>query len=143
MLNQGADTCIEMPVDLNEILAVLNAVLRREERLNGWYAGTLLPCINHKELFIDPLRRKVGMRGQTVDLARREYEVLYLLASNPGIVITRDQIYSHIWKEESNVDTSIVTDCISSLRRKLGLPHKDTDYIQTVFKVGYRFAESE
>jgi len=142
MLGQGADTCIEMPADLNEILAVLNAVMRREERLNGWYTGKLLPCIEHKELFIDPLRRRVRMRGQVVDLTRKEYDVLYLLASHPGTAINREQIYSHIWKAERNIDTSIVTDCISSLRQKLGLHPKDIDYIQTVFRVGYRFAES-
>lgn len=143
MLGQGADTCIEMPVDLREILAVLNAVLRREERLNGWYAGNLLPCIEHKELFIDPLRRTVKMRGQTIDLTRKEYEILYLLASNPGVALDRDQIYSHIWKAERSMDTSIVTEHISSLRQKLGLHSKDTDYIQTVFGVGYRFAETQ
>jgi len=142
MLRQGADICIDMPVDLSEILAVLNAVLRREERLNGWYTGRLLLCIEYKELFIDPLRRKVRMRGQAVDLTRKEYDVLYLLASNPGAAVSRDQIYSHVWGSERNVDTSIVTDCISSLRQKLGLHPKDTDYIKTVFRVGYRFAES-
>ncbi len=143
MLGRGADTCIEMPVDLREILAVLNAVLRREERLNGWYAGNLSPCIEHKELLIDPLRRTVKMRGQTVGLTRKEYEILYLLASNPGVVINRDQIYSHIWRAERSIDVSIVTDYISSLRQKLGLCSKDTEYIQTVFRVGYRFAESQ
>jgi len=142
MLDQGADTCIEMPVDLKEILAVLNAVLRREERLNGWYAGNLSPCIEHMELFIDPLRRIVKMRGQTISLTRKEYEILYLLANNPGVVINRDQIYSRIWKEERSIGASIVTEHISSLRQKLGLHSKDTDYIQTVFGVGYRFADS-
>lgn len=82
------------------------------------------------------------MRGQAVDLTRKEYDVLYLLVSNPGTAVSRDQIYSHVWGSERNVDTSIVTDCISSLRQKLGLHTKDTDYIKTVFRVGYRFAES-
>lgn len=141
MLNQGADTCIEMPVDLNEILAVLNAVLRRSKQLNGLSSGKLLPCIKHKELWIDPLHRIVTMRGHPVDLTRKEYEVLYLLASNPGVVMTRDQIYSRIWKEERHMVTSIVTDHVSSLRQKLGLHAKDPDYIQTVFGVGYRFTK--
>ena len=143
MLNHGADTCIENPVDPSEILAVLNAVLRRGERLNGLHLGNLLPCIEHRELLIDPLRRKVKMRGYPINLTHKEYEILYLLASNPGTVINREQIYSRIWKEERYVVTSIVTDHISSLRQKLGLHAKDTDYIQTVFGVGYRFAKSK
>ena len=143
MLNQGADICIEIPVDLSEILAVLNAVLRRSEQLNRSSTGTLLPCIEHKELLIDPLRRKVMMRGHLMELTRKEYEVLYLLASSPGVVMTREQIYSRIWKEERHMVTSIVTDHVSSLRQKLGLNAKDSDYIQTVFGVGYRFTKSQ
>ena len=141
MLNQGADTCIEMLVDLSEILAVLNTVLRRSKQLNLLSSGELLPCIKHKELWIDPLHRIVTMRGHPVDLTRKEYEVLYLLASNPGVVMTREQIYSRIWKEERHMVTSIVTDHVSSLRQKLGLHAKDPDYIQTVFGVGYRFTK--
>lgn len=118
-------------------------MLRREERWNGLHSGHLLPCIEHSELLIDPLRRKVKMRGRSVDLTRKEYEIPYLLASNPGTVISREQIYSQIWKEERYMAASVVTDHISSLRQKLRLPAKDTDYIQTVFGVGYRFAKSK
>ena len=68
MLNQGADACVELPVDLREILAILNAVLRREGRIKFVHTGALMPCIEYKELFIDPLRRQVKMRGQIVCL---------------------------------------------------------------------------
>lgn len=143
MLDHGADTCVEMPVGLSEILAILNAVLRREERLKYLHNGNLLPCIEYKELFIDPLRRKVRMQGRAVSLTSKEFDILHLLANNPGTIFTKEQIYSHIWKMEEALGTSSVTDHMSSLRQKLGLHAKDNEYIQTVFKVGYRFAESE
>lgn len=141
MLDQGADACIELPVDVSEILAVLNSVLRREGRLKCVRTGDLLPCIKHRELFIDPLRREVRMRGQPINLTPKEFDLLHLLANSPGVVFSREQIYSHIWKAQDSLGVSTVSDHISSLRQKLGLHPKDSDYIQTVFRVGYRFAE--
>lgn len=142
MLDQGADACIELPVDLSEILAILNSVLRREIRLKCVRTGSLLPCIEHKELFIDPLRRKVKMRERPISLTPKEFDLLYLLANSPSIVFSKEQIYSHIWKSQDSLGASIVADHVSSLRQKLGLHSKDKEYIQTVFRVGYRFAES-
>ena len=141
MLDQGADVCVELPVDLREILALLNAALRREERIRYVHTGNLLPCIEHKELFIDPLRRHVRMRGHTVCLTPKEFDLLYLLANSPGVVFSKEQIYSHIWKADGYLGISTVSDHISSLRQKLGLQPKNKEYIQTIFKVGYRFAD--
>lgn len=141
MLDQGADVCVQLPVDQSEILAILNSVMRREGRLRCVRTGSLLPCIEHKELFIDPLRREVRMRGQTINLTPKEFDLLHLLANSPGVVFSREQIYSHIWKARDDLGISTVSDHISSLRQKLGLHPKDNDYIRTVFRVGYRFAE--
>lgn len=142
MLDQGADACVELPVDLSEILAILNAVMRREGRLRCLHAGSLLPCIEHKELLIDPLRRIVRMRGKPIHLTPKEFDLLYLLANSPGLVFSKEQIYSRIWKAQGELGGTSVSDHISSLRQKLGLHPKDSEYIQTVFKVGYRFSES-
>lgn len=68
MLDLGADTCVELPVDLKEIVSILNAALRREGRLKFVHPGSLLPRIEYKELLIDPLRRQVRMRGKSIDL---------------------------------------------------------------------------
>ena len=83
------------------------------------------------------------MWEQLIVLTHTEYKILYMLASNPGTTFSRQQIYSSIWKEAGDTGTSIVTDHISSLRRKLGLLPRTEEYIKTVYKVGYRFAESE
>ncbi len=140
LLDHGADACVEMPVDLCEILAILNAVLRREEKLRYGDTTNLSPLIAYKDLLIDPSQHMVKMRGRIVTLTLKEFDILYLLATNPGIVFTKEQIYTHIWKETASVGAAIVFDHISSLRKKLRLPPRDTEYIQTVYKVGYRFA---
>jgi DNA-binding response OmpR family regulator len=138
-LNRGADVCLEKPVDAEEVAAVINAALRRAARLQR-KGIKLAPCIIHKEMTIDPLRRAVVMRGQTVNLTAREFDILYLLASYPGIVFSKGQIYKHVWNEDYKFATTSVTDLISSLRRKLGLNIRDKQYIQTIYNSGYRFA---
>lgn len=141
MLDHGADACVELPVDLSEILSILNAVLRREDRLKFLHTANMLPCIEYKELFIDPLRRIVKMRGQEIQLTPKEFDILHLLANKPGVVFTKEQIYFQIWQVDEMIGTSSVPGHIYSLRQKLGLLPKNADYIQTVFGVGYRFAK--
>lgn len=138
MLDHGADTCIEIPADPVEIVSVVNAVLRRGEQAGGTFTN-LLPCITYKDLFINPWNREVRMRDQIVMLTHTEYEILYMLASNPGITFKRKQIYASIWREESDIGASIVTNHMSALRQKLGLLPSDKEYIETIYKVGYRF----
>ena len=138
-LNMGADMCITQPVDIVELLALINAVLRREVRLTQSRFGRLLPCIKHRDLFIDPLQRCVKMQGKDVGLTAKEFDILHLLASNPGRVLTKEEIYNHVWKYEYNGGANI-NDYICSLRKKLNIHVQDKDYIQTVFGVGYRFA---
>lgn len=142
MLDLGADVCVEVPVSLREIIAIISAVLRREGRIKCASTGSLLPCVRYKELFIDPLRRIAKMQGQAVHLTPTEFDLLYLLASNPGVVFSRGQIYTQIWGVEDKLGLSSVSDHISSLRQKLGLRSRDDEYIQTVYRIGYRFADA-
>ena len=143
MLDHGADACVECPVEPNEILSIINAVLRRDERMEHIHLGKLLPCIEYKDLFLDPLRREAKMRGQAVKLTRKEFDILHLLANHSGTALTREQIYSRVWKVQKDFTASIVADHISSIRQKLGLCANDIEYIQTVSRVGYRFADME
>lgn len=138
-LNRGADVCLEKPVDPNEVLAVVNAALRRALRLQR-KAIHLAPRITHGEMTIDPLQRIVVMEGRRVELTAKEFDVLYLLASYPGAVFSKAQIYKYAWNDDYSYATTGVTDLISSIRRKLGLSLKDKRYIQTMYNAGYRFA---
>lgn len=138
ILNRGADICLEKPLDEREVLAVINAVLRRSARfVRG--PVKLAPCIVRKDLSIDPLRRAVIMEGRQVTLTSKEFDILYFLASYPGIVFSKDQIYEYVWNDDPQFDTTTVFSHISALRKKLGLGPKDTRYIETVFGTGYRF----
>ncbi len=137
-MNHGADVCLEKPLDSREVLAVINAALRRSSRfVKG--PEKLAPCLVRRELTIDPLRRTVIMEDRLVKLTPKEFDILYFLASYPGIVFTKDQIYEHVWNDDSQFATTNVFDHISALRKKLGLSSKDARYIETVFGTGYRF----
>ena len=140
MLDHGADTCIEIPADPVEVASVVNAVLRRGEQANGAFTN-LLPCISCKDLFINPWSREVRMRDRVIVLTHTEYEILYMLASNPGVTFRKKQIYASIWREERDIGTGVVTNHMSALRQKLGIPSCDKEYIETIHKVGYRFVK--
>ncbi len=134
MLKRGADHCVDSPLNAREILAVIDTVLRRNKSVNA---------IEYKELTINKSLRSVTMRGKPVALTRKEYEVLCLLASHPGAVLTKAEIYSSVWKAVYDPKSTNVSDQISALRGKLGLSRKDTTYIHTVIGIGYRFGDIE
>lgn len=133
MLKRGADYCIDKPIIAQEVLAVMDAMLRRNRPMN---------TVEYKELTINMSCRTVTMRGEAVTLTRKEYEVLCFLAKNAGIVLTKEEIYCAVWKSSYDPNSTNVADQISSLRFRLGLDRKDTTYIQTVIGVGYRFGQS-
>jgi two-component system response regulator VanR len=139
ILNLGADACLEKPFDHQEIIATVNAVLRRADRLAHPKPFHPSPQIECGELTIDPMRRNVNIDGKSVNLTVKEFDILYLLASYPGVVFSKAQIYERIWGEEYLYPSTSVSDLISSMRRKLGLDPRGGRYIQTVFGAGYRF----
>lgn len=142
-LRRGADACVDSPINAEEALAVINTVLRREQRIVRLKLGRTLPRIIHKKLVIDPMRRTVEMQKEPIHLTAKEFDVLLLLASKAGAVLTKEEIYEAVWNAERDYMGTQVSDHIFTLRRKLGLGKKDQGYIQTVFGVGYRFATSE
>lgn len=142
-LNLGIDICLEKPLYAEEVLAVINAALRRADRLSHPKPIRSAPKIERSTLMIDPLRRSVSIDGRPVELTVKEFDILHLLASYPGVVFSKAQIYERVWNEEYLYPSTSVSDMISSLRRKLGLDPKKGRYIQTVFGAGYRFVNPE
>ena len=84
-------------------------------------------------------RRQVLQDGEEVNLTRLEYSTLVFLASNPGIILTRTQIFEAVWNMDSDSCHSSVVNVIYNLRKKIEPDSKNPTYIKTVLGVGYKF----
>ena len=139
ILSSGATVCAQKPIDLHRCVAQSNALIPRlymesEHPEKQYYTLTF-----GTDLIIDPLHRQVLSKGSLLKLTRKEFNMLHFLASHPGQVFTREQLYTRIWRCDSdfNVDEAVRSH-IKFLRRKLASSGKE--YIQTVWGIGYRFA---
>lgn len=138
----GADLCLDAPAFVEELIEATRAQFRRYYELNRIaQLREVDMAIRRKALMIDPQRRSVTMHGRPVYLSAKEFEVLYFLACNPGVVLSKERIYEHVWEEERHYGSLSVADHISAIRKKLGLSPMDKEYIETIYHVGYRFVE--
>ena len=96
--------------------------------------------LSFRGLEIRQHQRKVFQDGQEVNLTRLEYSTLVFLASNPGIVLTREQIFEAVWNMDSDSCHSSVINVIYNLRKKIEPDSKKPTYIKTVLGVGYKFS---
>ena len=94
-----------------------------------------IPILQHGELLIDPQCCTATLAGKVLQLFPKEFETLYLLAQYPNWVLSPQQIYEHVWKEDPIDCDHIVRNTICQLRRKLARP----ELIQTVVGYGYKF----
>lgn len=137
ILMAGASACLTKPLDLQECAAQVNALL------NLYFATSEKSAIRTiaygTEFVIDPEFRTVFLEGKLIKLSRREFDLLFFLASHDKQVFSRQQLYEQVWGYDpySFVD-DVVRACVKHLRRKLGPTGRD--YVQTVRGVGYRFA---
>ena len=92
-----------------------------------------------EELYIDKCKRLVVRNENEIELTYTEFEILLLLAQNPGIVFSKEQIYDSVWKEPYFGDYNIVMSHIRNIREKIEDNPSKPVYIQTVWGVGYRF----
>lgn len=136
VLKLGADDFIPKPFDNTEVLARIEAQLRRYKKFSGAEAGEVLTW---GDLVLDRESVTVTAAGREVSLTAREFEILALLMSHPKKVFTREQIYQQVWGEEYMGDDNTVNVHISNLRSKLG----ETEYIKTVWGIGFKMAERE
>ena len=95
--------------------------------------------LQHNGIVIDLERREVIRNGKKVGMTYTEFEILQLLAKNPGRVLSKEQIYDVVWKESYSGDYNIVMSHIRNLREKIEDNPSKPIYIQTVWGVGYRF----
>ena len=137
VLRLGADDFIPKPFDNAEVLARIEAQLRRYKKFSGLSGGTIL-CWG--ELTLDRERIIVSVEGQELTLTAREFEILSLLMEDPKKVYTREQIYERVWGDEYMGDDNTVNVHISNLRAKLSKA-SEREYIKTVWGIGFKMAE--
>ena len=97
------------------------------------------PVLSFPGLEIRQCQRRILQDGENINLTRLEYRTLVLLASNPGIVLTRAQIFEAVWNMDSDSCQSSVSTVICNLRKKIEPNSKNPTYIKTVLGVGYKF----
>lgn len=138
-LTIGGDDYIVKPFTVSELVARINAVLRRTA-LTKEIPSTQNHFLERGLIKVDEIARKVYVNGGDVPLTLKEFELLYLFMKNPDIVYTREQLLEKIWDANYTGGTRTVDTHIKTLRLKLAKQSKETsDYIQTVWGIGYRF----
>jgi two-component system, OmpR family, response regulator RegX3 len=137
-LELGADDYIVKPFSAREVAARIRAVLRRADEAPKQSAPQ--EALEAGELTLDPNKRSAMLGGKELDLTRREFELLQLLLSEAGTVITRERLIDEVWDTNWFGSTKTLDVHVSSLRRKLGDDSADPRYIHTVRGVGFRFA---
>ncbi len=128
--NVGADDYIAKPIKPRALVSRINAILRRNQTADE----TLDNKLEIGDLVIDREAFMVFQAGEKVVLAKKEFELLYLLASKPGKVYTREAILKNIWEDSVVVTNRTIDVHIRKLREKLG-----ENYVSTVKGVGYKF----
>lgn len=148
-LEIGSDDYMVKPFGIHELLARIKAVLRRSE---GSFRGrdsekTEQEEVAEKEeiimvehIVINRSRRTVMVNDKLIELSFKEFELLYLLANNRGIVFTRDTLLEKVWGYDYLGETRTVDVHISNLRKKLEQDESQPIYIKTVRGMGYKFA---
>jgi two-component system, OmpR family, alkaline phosphatase synthesis response regulator PhoP len=135
-LEAGADDYLVKPINYKVLISRVNALLRRKFVINKTSEALLSgKQIKLGDLLIDREKYLVKDNSRTINLPRKEFELLALLASNPGKVFTRSEIYDTIWGDTIVGDRTIDVH-ILKLREKLGARH-----IKTIKGVGYKFSD--
>ncbi|MBV7273357.1 response regulator transcription factor [Clostridium sp. PL3] len=139
VLKLGADDFVPKPFDAYEVLARVEAQLRRyivfsnnNEKAN---------VLKHKNLTLNSETLMVEAKGQAISLTAREFSILQILMSYPNKVFTKANLFEHAWNAEFLGDDNTVNVHVSNLRSKIAKADPDEEYIHTVWGIGFKMSE--
>lgn len=134
-LTVGADDYIVKPFNPLELMSRVKAQLRRYKQYNDFSEQE---CCQYRDLIVNRISRQVWVNEAAIHLTPKEYDILEFLIMNKGMTLTLKQIYEKVWKEEYFQNDKTLLVHISNLRDKLEKYSNGTEYIKTVWGVGYR-----
>jgi DNA-binding response OmpR family regulator len=137
-LDSGADDYLTKPFGVRELVARVRALLRRRRPVTGEHA----PAVQVADLSVEPARRQARLGSREIELTAHEFELLYVLAANRGIVFSREALVQRVWGEDTHITVRSVDTLVKRLRRKLEKDPADPKLILTVWGSGYKFADA-
>jgi len=133
----GCDDYVTKPFSMDELTARIKAVLRRSGYRNAPHA------VSSGGLTLDPERLQASCFGQSIELRRREFDLLYQLVSRPNRPISRYALLDEVWGEDKDASVRTVDASVAHIRRKLEAIASLNASIETVYKVGYKWKVGE
>lgn len=138
-LETGADDYLTKPFGVREFVARVHALQRRSQRSSD--GGEHAPAVEAGPLTVDPSRRQARLDGREIDLTGNEFDLLYLLASNRGIVFSREALMQRVWGDDTHITERSVDTLVKRVRRKIQDDAAEPRFILTVWGTGYKFAD--